>query len=508
MQVNDEQFGWLVNRLETRAANAPRAFRTKVFLISIAAYAVLALSLAVVALLLTWAVTHVHERGMTRVVVAVGVLALTTLPVFWVTLRILLTRWPAPAGRVVTRADAPVLFDLLDKMRTRLAGPPIHHVLIDDGYNACIAQRPRWGLVGPSVNYLVLGLPLMFGLSTSEMLAVIGHEYGHLCGAHGRGGAWIYRQRLIFEQVAARIEGHADATFWHAAMARAIHAFAPYFYAYTFVLARQDEYEADRTGAGVTSAQASASGLVRIHLLGEWLQQDFWPTLYRQADMRDRPSILPYRAMATAFRMSHAEWATAPRLRGALQQVSNVADTHPCLSARLEALGQQPVLPGPLERHAATALLGSFGERVAAEFDQAWWRAQSKDWGKRHRHVTGSQARLRELAGQALAALPPHELQELARLTSEFESAQAAKPVLEHLLRRPGGPFPLASYVYGQVLLDERNRDGLDHLADAARSDRRLADDAVRIGFTYLHHHHGEQRAQKWAESVLDALAA
>jgi len=76
------------------------------------------------------------------------------------------------------------------------------------------------------------------------------------------------------------------------------------------VLARQQEFEADRMGADVTSAQAAASSLIRGRLLGEWLHESFWPTLYRQADTRDRPTILPYRAMATAFRMSHDEWAT------------------------------------------------------------------------------------------------------------------------------------------------------------------------------------------------------
>lgn len=506
--MNEEEFGWLVTRLETQAANAPRAFRLKVFLISIAAYAFLAVSLLVVALLLAWAIMHVRERGMMRVTIAAGVLALMTLPVVWVTLRALLTRWPAPSGRVVARKEAPILFDLLDKMRVRLDGPPIHHVLLNDNYNAAIAQRPRWGLVGTSVNYLVLGLPFMFGMSTSEMLAVIGHEYGHLCGAHNRGSRWIYRQREIFEQVAKRIEAHEDASIWHAVMARCMRAFAPYFYGYTFVLARQKEYEADRTGADVTSTQAAASSLIRSQLLGEWLCEEFWPTLYRQADTRDRPTIFPYKAMATAFRMSHDEWATPARLRSAWQQESDVADTHPCLRARVEALGQQAAVPAPLQRNAAAALLGAFGERLADEFDQAWWREQSKNWGERHRHVTRSRARLRELAGQALTALPPHDLQELARLKSEFESAQAAKPVLEHLLRQPGGPFPLAACAYGQILLGERNRDGLDYLATAARHDRRLTDDALRIGFNYLLAHHGEQRAQQWAESVMEAMPA
>lgn len=506
--MNDEEFGWLVTRLETEAANVPRAFRFKVFLISIAGYVVLATGLLFVVLVLAWTVAHASEPGMTRPVVFAGLLALMTLPVFWVTLRTLFKRWAPPGGRPVTRAEAPVLFDLLDKMQTKLGGPPIHHVLVDDDFNASIMQRPRWGMVGPSVNYLVLGLPLMHGLSTSEMLAVIGHEIGHLCGAHGRETAWIYRQRRIFEEVSSRIEEQAEATLWHWIMAKAMRFFAPYFYGYTFVLGRQMEYEADRTGAGVTSASAAASGLIRIELLAGWLGQDFWPTLYRQADTRERPTILPYRAMATAFRMSHDEWATSSRLRSALREESGVADTHPCLRDRLDALGQPPSLPTPLQRHAAAALLGGLAERLASEFDQAWWRAQSKRWSERHRHVTRSQARLRDLATRALASLPPQELQELARLKSEFESAQAAKPVLEHLLRRPNGPFPLASCVYGRILLDEHNHGGLDHLADAARHDRRLAEEALHSGFHYLMDRHGEERAQAWVASVLDTTPA
>ena len=441
-----------------------------------------------------------------RLAVMIGLLALMTVPVFWVVLRTLLTRWPPPTGRVVTRAEAPVLFELLDKMRVKLGGPPIHHVLIDNEYNACIVQRPRWGLVGPSVNYLVLGLPFMVSMSTSEMLAVIGHEYGHLCGAHGRASSWIYRQRRVFEQVAARIEADAESSIWHMAMSRAMQAFAPIFYGYTFVLGRQMEYEADRTGAQVTSTQAAVSGLIRSELLGNWLHQDFWPTLYRQADLRERPTILPYQAMAIAFRMSHDEWATPDRLRSAWRQESSVDDTHPCLRARVEALGQQPALPARLQRSAATALLGQLGEELANEFDQAWWLEESKPWNERYRHVVRSHARLRELTSQALSTMLPHELQELARLKSEFESNQAAKPVLEHLLLRPGGPFPLASYVYGQILLDERNRDGLDYLAAAARHDRRLADDALNVGFMYLLEHHGEERAQKWADGALEAV--
>lgn len=500
--MNDDEFGWMVTRLENQAANAPRAFRVKVILISIAAYAALFLNLVLIALLLAWAIFHMREHGASRLSIAVGALGLVTVPVFWVTVRALLTPLPPPGGRAVTRAEAPVLFDLLDKMRVKLGGPPIHHVLVDQEYNACIAQRPRWGLAGPSVNYLVIGLPFLFGQGTTEMLAVIAHEYGHLCGAHGSMSARIYRQRLIFHEVHARIVHTAGASFWHALMVKAFDAFMPYYNAYTFVLSRQDEYEADRAAARMAGAPAAATGLIRSTLLGQWFYQHFWAGLYRQADTRDSPSFMPYKAMATAFRLSHEEWASAASLQAAWRRESNVADTHPCLRARVQALGQQPVLPTPLQRSSAATLLGDLGERLAEEFDRTWWREQSAGWTERHRHVTRSQARLHTLRAAQLPALPLHELQELALLQAEFDSPQAAKPALEHLLRQPGGPFPMASYTYGRILLGEQRGEGLDYLAAAVRHDRRLADEALGIGFVYLLEREGKRRAEEWVYEV------
>lgn len=506
--MNDEEFGWMVARLENQAANAPRAFRARVALISVAAYAALFLNLVLIAALLYWAFAHTRAHGANRFAFAVGALGLMTVPVFWVTLRALFKPLPPPEGRAVTRAEAPVLFDLLDKMRAKLDGPPIHHVLIDKDYNACIAQRPRWGLAGPSVNYLVIGLPFLYGQGTSEMLAVIAHEYGHLCGAHGSMSAWIYRQRLIFRAVYARIAATAEASFWHALMVKAFDAFMPYYNAYTFVLSRQDEYEADRAAARMAGAPAAATSLIRSTLLGDWFHQGFWGGLYRQADSRPGPSFMPYKAMGTAFRLSHEEWASADKLQAAWRHESGVADTHPCLRARVQALGQQAALPAPLQRSSATTLLGALGERLAEEFDRDWWREQAPGWGERHRHVTRSQARLRTLQATALAELPLHELQELALLQAEFDSPQAAKPALERLLRQSGGPFPMASFTYGRILLGERRSEGLDHLATAVRADRRLADDALGIGYVYLLEREGKRRAEEWVYEVNFTQAA
>jgi len=506
--VDDEETGWLVERLATESANSPRAFRTKVLLLSCVAYAALFGALALLTLVWGYAVTHLMQFGMNRTVFLAGMVGLLLLPVAYVLLREMLTPLPTPAGRPVTRSEAPVLFKMLDKMQTKLKGPRIDWVLVDTEYNASVAQLPRWGLIGPSTNYLMLGLPFLFGQSTTETMASVAREYAHLAAAHGKVHAWIYRQRRTMRAVHERLEADESATLVHTTLVRVLGAFMPYFNAYTFVLSRQDEFAADRVAGRVAGKDVTAAALVRLNLLATWFHNNFWSTLYAQADTRERPVFMPYQSMSTAFRMSHQEWATRARLKAAWEEKSGVHDTHPCLRERIEALGQKPALPEALEKSAAATLLGRLAEHLANEFDQAWWNAEKKDWAERNRYVKRSLARLDALRGVALASLSLVDLQELARLKAEFQTAAEAKPVLEFLLRQPGGPFPRAAYSLGCILLDEGDQRGLQYLTIAARNNRHLTNDALHAGYTFLRARNDDRQAQQWCDEVVERLAA
>ena len=77
---------------------------------------------------------------------------------------------------------------------------------------------------------------------------------------------------------------------------------------------------------------------------------------------------------------------------------------------------------------APVVMLGATAKSLAEEFDKAWWQEEKNSWTARHHYVIRSRQRLQELAVLSLNALPLHDLQELALLKAEFESAQASKP--------------------------------------------------------------------------------
>jgi Zn-dependent protease with chaperone function len=505
--LDSDQYEGLIRQLEAESENHPAAFQAKVMFISVAAYVVLAILLVTIVLVLYFGWSYALAHHKVRIMIYLGIFTLVMLPVFYIVIRLFLTRLDPPKGRVLKREEAPRLFEVLDKLEKKLKGPPIHTVLIDRRYNAAISQNPRFGLFGGHRNYLMLGLPFLLSATPKEMLAVIAHEYGHLCGDHGKAGAWIYRQRITFGGLHQKLSDATDDSWAHLALYKILDWFTPYYNAYTFVLSRQQEYEADRTAANVAGPDAIATGLIRTALLADWIEDDYWRTFYRQADQRESPSFLPFSSMRTAFSMSYADWATEPRLATAWRENSGVLDTHPCLRERVEAIfvgapRNSPKLPVAVTNTAAETLLGNTTKTLIDEFDQHWWSAEKPEWERRYQYVQRSKLEMAAMDNRSLADFELHELQHFALLKEEFDSAQTAKPILAYLLNKPGGPFPKPAYIYGRILLSENDDRGLSYLETAAKSDRNLVEDVLHLGYNFVYNKHGEAAAATWWRRV------
>lgn len=497
--MEDPEFVKLVRRLEVAASTQPGWFRLRLMLISLGGYAALLLFFAALVGLLFWAAAgntlHQHLRFGLALAVAV--------PLLYVVLRTFLMRLPSPEGREITREDAPRLFELLDKMQRRVSGPPVHQVLLDDRFNAAIHQVPRFGLFGGHRNYLVLGLPFLLGCRPSEFAAALAHEYGHIAGSHGKFGAWIYRQRGTFAAFQQKIDAGAQEGNLYGLVQRLLNHYAPLFNAYTFVAARQQEFDADNAASAWVGVEASAGGLIRGTLLAPWIQSDFWPRLYRQIGESAQPRYLPFSAMRTAFTACEKDWANPERLAQAARDKTELEDTHPSLSERLNAIGAPLALPRPLDKNALDSFFAPhFAHHIIKEFDDNWWRGQKEEWERQHRRVSECRSRLHQLKSRAGKHLNIYEMQELAQLTAEFEQRDDAIAILRDMLKRPDGPFARSEALLGQLLLDAGQAEGLAHCARAAHLDHKLRDDCAQKGYEFLRHSQGEAKASAWARSL------
>ncbi|UHQ23664.1 M48 family metalloprotease [Lysobacter sp. 5GHs7-4] len=488
----------LVERLEREAQQAPGRYKFKLALLAGLGFAVLggtvllALGMSVGLVVALLAISPVLLLKLIKVIwipVAFG----------WFVLKALWVKFEPPEGYVLGADEAPALRAEIERLREQTGAPPLKQILIDPNLNAGAASVPRlMGLLGHT-HYLVLGLPLMQLLSREQFAAVVAHEFGHFGGGHGRFSGWIYRVRASWCRFLGELSQRRSRM--GAVFLRFFNWYAPYFDAYSFVLARAQEYDADATAARVTGAPAMAQALQRVGLGGLRLQRDFWAGVERSVTAQPAPPQALYRDMAGSFAAVNSD--EPARLDELLNEQPGLDDTHPTLAQRLQALGQTPAaVPAPAQT-AAQALLGPLQATLEERFSRQWREQVAESWRQRHDAHGQDQARLSELEAR-VDALAGAELGEYAMLVDRLREEADAVPLYRAALaERPDDALTRARL--GAKLLDREDAEGVEHLERALALDPDLAEQALPM---LMGHHRrvGDEAAFEAAVQRLTAL--
>jgi Zn-dependent protease with chaperone function len=491
----------LVRRLEQEAAANPAAYRRKLGALAFLGYGYIA---ATVLFLIGATASIVWMATVNHAMLLLGKVAWAFLVLIYVVMRAMWVRLDPPQGRPLTNEECPKLFRLIESVRAKSQAPRLDSVLMTGDFNAAIVQHPRFGIFGGTRNYLMLGLPLVQSLSPQEFHAVLAHEFGHLSGAHGSFGAWIYRLRTGWVRLLFALKAH---NHWGGALfTRFFNWYAPLFSAYSFVQARQQEYEADRMSVAAAGREATASALLRVNTQGDFLAETFWPSIFRRADADPAPTLSPF-AMLGLLAQRDPSGAPDRSLAKALAQRTGYGDTHPCLCDRLKAIAVEPYVPGPVESSAADALLGTIAADLRRELDERWRSSVKQWWDKRHQYANESKARLAALDHKAQSEpLSEEEHWDRARFTEEFGSADAAMALYVQILDR--NPQHVgALWRRGQLLLARGDPQGIDQLSAAAQIDPKLEQPACAsvVGF---HRRHGREiEAEEYQKRYRERLA-
>jgi hypothetical protein len=350
-------------------------------------------------------------------------------------------------------------------------------------------------------NFLVVGLPLLEALSLEEFRAVLAHECGHLSGAHGKAASWVYRLRTTWTNLAGHLE---ESSHWGRRLfVPFFHWYAPRFVAYSFVMAREQEYAADQVAARTTSTTTIAAALVRVDFMAHWLAERFWPAILKGARSSSAPNVTPFAAIGSQLTQGFADTDRKRWFAVALARHTDAADTHPSLRDRLEALGvANPSLPA-FSVSAAEALLGPRRATLAAELDRLWQRDVAEWWQGAHASHAESRARRAGLEKKsATESLSIDEQLELAALHQADDDPDRAKPLLEAVLTaKPQNAVAHARL--GALLARRNNPAAIRHLELAIRFDRNWMKPAGELLFAQLMHLGRTQAAEALLERML-----
>ena len=489
----------LILRLERLAAEAPTRYLWRVGLLAVLGIGFVAAAF-VAALGLVIGVAALILVSKKFVLIKVAWIPLVFA---WMILRAMWVRIPPPEGRSLVRREAPQLFDEIEAVRKGVGAQHIHRVVVTPDFNAAVAQVPRLGLLGWPANYLVVGLPLMASLTRKEFRAVLAHEFGHLSRHHARFGNWIYRIRQTWYRLLAILEHEGG--FSTRMFAKFFDWYAPYFNAYSFVLARANEYEADRASARVAGAGAAGSALVAVHAKAAYLDSQYWEKLWAGVRDRAEPPSAPYSELLARCKELPAEVGKA-YAKVALDAKPDLNDTHPSLAERLQALGVPARTHFALERSAADELLGPTLAALAAEQDRRWHEQVAPAWRERHQAVTEERKRFDALEEEARGReLALEAAWERARLAESLDGRFAALPLYRQLAERHPRHAP-AVYAYGRMLVQGGDEQGVAIVEKAMALDAEAEQSGAELLFEFYRGRKDLAGMDRW-HAKLDQLA-
>ena len=468
MEPEEDKLAARIRPLEAFAATNPQLYRFRVALLASLGYAYL---LTLVVLLLgfvAWTLYFVRFNGaMIKILWIPLVLAGLVLRSLWITI-------PEPDGKELQRHEAPALFELIAEVSKALNGPKVHHVLVSDEFNASIVQIPQFGMFGWLNNYLVVGLPLMRALSPEEFRAVLAHEFGHLSGKHGSFSGWIYRVRRSWIEILVRV--HEERSYASFLFEPFLKWYAPYLNAYSFVLARAQEREADTYALELAGRDTTALALTRLETKQRGLMEDFWPNFFRGAKDQTLAPRDAFTQMLGGYEQSIDHTKAQRWLLEALRVPTGYDDTHPALGDRLAAIGIQKegadvtnlidavVKADQIEQTAASKYLRELPEDFEPSMNRLWRERVSQAWNERHEDIKKSQKQLENLNEQANSrALTADEQWERVVALSYVEDDAATVPYIRALLNEAPDHL-MANFALGRIMLSQGDAEGIGYL--------------------------------------------
>lgn len=494
--MTNEEFELLVRKLETKAEKNPRNYRFKVLLLTVLGYGYILFFLSLVLFLLTISVLYLADGhftfGSLKVLVITGALSFFIIKALYV-------KMPLPEGYYLKGNEAPELEKTISDISNKLKTPKIHAIVLDDDFNAAVLQHHKFGLFGPKKNILLIGIPLMSGLTREQFISVLAHELAHISHSDTSFGAMIYRVRMTWAQLMTSLDKNEQ--FGTFLFRKFIKWFYPRYSAHTFVMARQQEYAADAASAKVTSPETVRDTLCAISIGAQYYYENYYDELFEEGS---KTNVVPQPYSQFFDKSRKLDPLVAETfLKNEIEKESSILDTHPCLADRFKAVGMKSGIPKNEE--SAVDYFFANPNSILQQFNQSWFERNGEKWKEEIASYNEAKYRLQELENRK--ELDLRSKFEKAILTRNLVGFEPAAALLEEIIAEyPDERIAPAYLTLGNIYLhkEETAQKGEDFVRKAAEIDWELKEEVLESLCKY-YYYTGQMEAFEETRAQLEA---
>lgn len=248
-------------------------------------------------------------------------------------------------GLPLNPARHPRLFEFLKSAAVAMSQRVPTEVYLAPLANAAVTKRGGiWGIGGHRI--MLIGYPLMQGLTLNQFRATVAHEFGHYAGHDVLLGHWIWTARDAIEKTIRTL----DEGQW--LLKAPFYLYGRLFLLVTQSVFRQEEFMADERAAETVGTWQSVESLKAVY------QASLAFEVFLELEMRPavaagfRPPL--GEGFARFLKSSNLQDKLRSAARGMMaQERSSLYDSHPVMRERITALQKMPM--GSQERDSSRA---------------------------------------------------------------------------------------------------------------------------------------------------------
>ena len=278
-------------------------------------------------------------------------------------------------GVDVTPEEAPELWALVTELSeaTHTRGP--EQVRLIGDVNAAVSEDARFfGLFG-GPRRMYLGVPLLLGLSVSQLRAVLAHEFGHFSGTHTRLGPLAYRGWQAIVSTVQQLQGNVFQ--WP------LRVYMVFYILLSRGMSRSQEREADRLMVQIDGRANAQAALREVYVLT--LYWSYYDTQYLGLGwgLDLAPTADGFFGGFDKLLVARADQIDEvrkkvppeePAEKSRQQMAEEMLSTHPPIGVRIAAMESIPdcAQARPYDDRRACALIPDFAKAAAATAEVAF----------------------------------------------------------------------------------------------------------------------------------------
>ncbi|MFI9815242.1 M48 family metalloprotease [Saccharothrix variisporea] len=258
-----------------------------------------------------------------------------------------------PEGVPLTRAEQPELWRVVDELAVIAGTRAPDDIRLVPEVNAAVWEKA--GLLGlrPGPRYLMIGLPLLAGLTVGELRSVLAHELGHYGGGHTKLSALTYRAK---NALAHTVDNLGDTM-----LQRPLAAYARLYARVAASVNRRQELDADAASvaaAGRATAQSALRKILSLDAAWDAYHEDY--VSLAPAAERTPQVLAGFRSFLGDPRRSAELVRVADKLLD--EQPASVFDSHPPIRERIAVMEALPSPDVPTAEAPAWSLVTGLSE--------------------------------------------------------------------------------------------------------------------------------------------------